>query len=182
MEDVYEFSPLQPDWHSVVSIQLGELIQDGFCDDKLSGWEWPKYTDEQDAQLRSKLVNHYYYREIALIPPGLFKHEFIRKMNEIMPKYVKLYKLLDESPELFGGASDWYKGRDVFSDFPQTQLSGENSDYASSGTDKEYQKIHQNDFIDTVSKIKDYNDVDLMIINDMNSMFSCLMTVNVNAF
>lgn len=177
-----EYNPLNPDYHAVVSIQLCELINAGFCDSKLTGWEWPKYNDEQDDRLRTKIVNHYYYREIALVPPGIFKHEFIRKMNEIMPKYVALYKLLEESPELFGGTSEWYKGRDIFSDFPQTQLNGENSDYASSGNDKEYQKIHQDNLIDTASKIYNYDDIDYMVVKEMGSVFSSMFTVNVNAF
>lgn len=171
-----------PDFHSVVTIQLCELIDAGFCDETLTGWEWPKYSDEQDARLRKKIVDHYLYREISLVPPGLWKHEFIRKMNEIMPKYVPMYKLLNEQPELFGGSSDYYKSRNVYSDFPQTQLSGSNGDYASSGNDMESQRIRQADVLDIAKRLDSYNDVDLMIIEDMQTMFSSLMTVNINAF
>lgn len=171
-----------PDFHSVVTIQLCELIDAGFCDETLTGWEWPKYSDEQDSRLRKKIVDHYLYREISLVPPGLWKHEFIRKMNEIMPKYVPLYKLLNEQPELFGGSSDYYKARNVYSDFPQTQLSGSNGDYASSGNDMESQRIRQADVLDIAKRLDSYNDVDLMIIEDMQTMFSSLMTVSINAF
>nr|DAE45666.1 MAG TPA: Lower collar protein [Bacteriophage sp.] len=171
-----------PDFHSVVTIQLCELIDAGFCDETMTGWEWPKYSDEQDSRLRKKIVDHYLYREISLVPPGLWKHEFIRKMNEIMPKYVPLYKLLNEQPELFGGSSDYYKSRNVYSDFPQTQLSGSNGDYASSGNDMESQRIRQADVLDIAKRLDSYNDVDLMIIEDMQTMFSSLMTVSINAF
>ena len=181
MDYYKDYEPIN-DYHAIVTIQLCELIDAGFCDELLTGWQWDKYNDEQDKRLRKKLVDHYYFREIGLVPPGIWKHEFIRKMNEIMPKYISLYKLLDESPELFGGNSEWYKGRDIFSDFPQTQLSGKNQDYATTGNDKEYQRIRQVDVIDTAKRIRDYNDVDLMIIEDMNTMFSCLLTVNVNAY
>lgn len=181
MDAYQDYEPIN-DYHAVVTIQLCELIDAGFCDELLTGWKWDKYNDEQDKRLRKKLVDHYYFREIGLTPPGIWKHEFVRKMNEIMPKYISLYKLLDESPELFGGNSEWYKGRDIFSDFPQTQLSGKNQDYATTGNDKEYQRIKQVDVIDTAKRIRDYNDVDLMIIEDMNTMFSCLLTVNVNAY
>lgn len=181
MDAYQDYIPIN-DYHAVVTIQLCELIDAGFCDELLTDWKWDKYNDEQDKRLRKKLVDRYYFREIGLTPPGIWKHEFIRKMNEIMPKYISLYKLLDESPELFGGNSEWYKGRDIFSDFPQTQLSGKNQDYATTGNDKEYQRIRQVDVIDTAKRIRDYNDVDLMIIEDMNTMFSCLLTVNVNAY
>ena len=181
MDGYQDYEPIN-DYHAIVTIQLCELIDAGFCDELLTGWKWDKYNDEQDKRLRKKLVDHYYFREIGLTPPGIWKHEFVRKMNEIMPKYISLYKLLDESPELFGGNSEWYKGRDIFSDFPQTQLSGKNQDYATTGNDKEYQRIRQVDVIDTAKRIRDYNDVDLMIIEDMNTMFSCLLTVNINAY
>lgn len=171
-----------PDFHSVVTIQLCELIDAGFCDETLTGWDWPKYSDEQDSRLRKKIVDHYLYREISLVPPGLWKHEFIRKMNEIMPKYVPMYKLLNEQPELFGGSSDYYKSRNVYSDFPQTQLSGSNGDYASSGNDMESQRIRQADVLDIAKRLDSYNDVDLMIIEDMQTMFSSLMAVSINAF
>lgn len=170
------------DYHSVVSIQLVELIDAGFCDEYFTGWAWPIFDNEQDTRLRKKISNHYLYREISLTPPGIWKHEFIRKMNEIMPKYIPLYKLLSESPELYGGSSEWYKGRDIYSDFPQTQLSGDNGDYASSGNDREFQRIRQVDVIDTAKRLTDYNDVDLSIVNDMSSLFSCLLTVNTNSY
>lgn len=178
----YDSECTRPDYHAVVSIQLGELIDAGFCDAYFSGWTWPKYDDEQDNRLRNKISAHYYYREIALTPPGRWRHEFIRKMNEIMPKYIPLYKLMHDSPELYGGSSEWYKGRDIYSDFPQTQLSGDNGDYASSGNDREFQRIRQADVIDTSKRLSDYNDIDLSIVNDMSSLFSCLFTVNTNSY
>lgn len=171
-----------PDFHAAVTIQLCELVDCGFVDETFTGWEWPKFDAEQDARLRRKLMDHYFYREIALTPPGVWKHEFIRKMNEIMPKYIPYYKLMDDSPELYGGESEWYKGRDIYSDFPQTQLSGDNGDYASSGNDREFQRIRQADVIDTAKRLEDYNDVDLTIVNDMGSMFSCLFTVNLDGY
>lgn len=170
-----------PDFHAVVTIQLCELIDTGFCDDELTGWKWPKYSDEQDAELRNKIVEHYYFREIALAPPPVWKHEFIRKMKEIMPKYIPLYKLMDESPELFGGNSEYYKSRDMFSNFPQSELKGD-EDYASSGTDREFQRIKQDDIINIAKRLEDYEDIDLRIIDDIEPLFSCLFTVNMNDF
>lgn len=178
----FDSSCRRPDFHSSVTIQLVELIDAGFCDDKFTGWLWPKYDDEQDARLRKKLSDHYLYREIALTPPGRWKHEFTRKMNEIMPKYIPMYRLIAESPELYGGSSEWYKSRDIYSDFPQTQLSGDNGDYASSGSDREFQRIRQADVIDTAKRLSDYADVDLLIVEDMSSLFSCLFTVNTNSY
>ena len=172
------------EWHSVVTIQLGELAECGFFDLTRSDWDFgPKYSAEQHAQLCTKITNHYWNREIALTPPGIWKREFLRKLNEIMPKYIPLYKLLDEGYNL-GAKSEYYKSRNIYSDFPQTSLAGNNQDYASTGSDTEYERIQQLSPIDLYEKIKEYQyqDIDLMIINELESLFSCLFTVNVNGF
>lgn len=183
------FPPFDPDidppfrdFHSVVTIQLCELAEGGFFDLTREDWDFgPKYSPEQHAQLCRKITDHYWFREIALVPPGIWKREFLRKLNEIMPKYMPLYKALDEGMQL-GMESEYYKSRNIFSDFPQTSLAGNNQDYASTGNDLEYEKIRQLDPLELAERLERYNDVDLAIINELESMFSCLLTVNVNGF
>lgn len=173
----------RPDWHAVNTIQLCELIEGDFFDLTRSDWDFgPKYSAEQHAKLCSKITDHFYYREIALTPPGVWKREFIRTMNEIMPKYIPLYKLLEESPGLLSADSEYYKSRNIYSDFPQTRLNGNNGDYASSGNDMEFERIKQLNIIDAMEKLKNYKDIDLMIIDEIEPLFSCLFTINVNAF
>lgn len=172
----------RPDWFAVTSIKLGELYEDGWFDLSDESWNFPRYNDEQHARLCDKILRHYYYREISIIPPGEWKNEFLRKMFEIMPKYIIMYKYLDESPELFGASSEYYKSRNIYSDFPQTLLNGTNADYASSGNDMEFERLRQMDILDLAERLRSYDDVDLLIIDEIESMFSCLLTVNVNAF
>lgn len=172
----------RPDYHATITIQLCELANAGFFDLSRSDWAFPKYNDEQNARLCEKITTHYWYREISLTPPGIWKREFLRKVAEIMPKYISLYKVLDESPQLLGAESEYYKGRNIYSDFPQTQLNGSNGDYASTGNDTEYERIRQLDILEFAERLRSYDDVDLMIINDMESLFTCMFTVNVNAF
>ena len=174
----------RPDYHAVVTIQLCELIDAGFFDLSRKDWDFnPKYSAEQHRELCRKITDHYYWREIALVPPGIWKREFLRKMNEIMPKYIPLYKLRDEGYDL-GNDSEYYKSRNIFSDFPQTKLAGSNQDYASTGNDTEYERIKQMSPIELFKKIKDYEyeDIDLMIIEEIEPLFSCLLTVNVNGY
>ena len=116
-----------------------------------------------------------------MIPPGIWKREFLRKLNEIMQKYMILYKVADEGVQL-GSESEYYKSRNIFSDFPQTSLAGRNQDYASTGNDTEYERIKQLDPIELADKLRSYNDVDLMIVNELESLFSCMFTVNINGF
>lgn len=172
----------RPDYHAVVTIQLCELIDCGFFDLTREDWDFgPKFTPEQHKQLCEKITNHYYFREISLVPPGMWRREFLRLMNEIMPKYIPWYKMLSEGLT-FGQTSEWYKSRNIFSDFPQTALAGRNSDYASSGNDTEYERIRTADPLDVLDRIKNYDDVDAAIIEEIEPLFSCLFTVNINGW
>ena len=180
----FDFDPEcnRPDYHAVVSIQLCELIDAGFFDLTRVDWDFgPKYSAEQHAQLCKKITDHYYFREIALTPPGVWKREFLRKLNEIMPKYMILYKNADDGV-LLGTESEYYKSRNIFSDFPQTSLAGNNQDYASTGNDTEYERIKQLDPIEIAERLRAYDDVDLMVIKEIEPLFSCMFTVNINGF
>ena len=172
----------EPDYHAVITIQLCELANDGFFDLSRSDWDFgPKYSPEQHSRLCDKITKHYWYREIAIIPPGIWKHEFLRKLNEIMPKYMYWYSVLDSGVQL-GNESEYYKSRNIFSDFPQTALAGDNQDYASTGNDLEYERIRQLDPIELGERLRSYDDVDAAIIREIESLFSCLFTVSVNGW
>lgn len=167
---------------SRVSLCLGTLIEDGWFDlENDPTWNFPCYDSEQHHRLCKKIEGHYYYREISLTPPRIWKREFLRTMHEIMPKYIYLYGILDENPELLGAYSEYYKSRNIYSDFPATQLRGATSDYASSGNDMEFERIRQPDVMELASRVRDYDDIDYMIVKDIETLFTSLVTLNVNA-
>jgi hypothetical protein len=167
------------EWHNSDSVTLGELHEVGWANlEDGEDWPWPKFSDEQDKRLRTKIVNRYWDRGIGTLPPGLWKRQFLEFMAEVMPKYIKMYEILAQ-PATPGQESEWYKSRNIFSDFPQTQLSG-NSDYASTGNDTEYERIRQQDILKTWKDMRDYYDVDQMILEDLESQFSCLLSVSIN--
>lgn len=168
------------EYHDASSVQIGELVEVGWFDiENKEVWHWPQYDDEQDARLRDKIVNRFWDRGIGVLPPGLWKRRFIELMNEIMPKYILMYGVLNEDGNIAGHEGEWYKSRNIFSDFPQTQLGG-NSDYASTGNDTEYERIKRADVLDTIDRLKDYQDVDQLILEELEQMFSCLISVSVN--
>ena len=170
------------DYHSVMTIQLCELANAGFFDLTREDWDFgPKYSPEQHAQLCKKITDHFWFREIALTPPGIWKHEFLRKLNEIMPKYIPWYKTLDDGTQI-GTESEYYKSRNIYSDFPATSLAGNSQDYASTGNDLEYERIKQLDPLTLAERLASYNDVDMAIINEIDSMFSSLLTVSINGY
>lgn len=176
-----------PDYHASYSIQLCELINDGLIDFDTEEWDFDSYKkDENDTEQRDrfwqKFEARYYYREIGIFPPGIWKHELIRKLNEVMPKYKPLYKALDDGVNIMQKMGEYGKSRNVYSDFPQTRLAGSNQDYASNATDREHEEIYIGDWIDTLAKIRTYNDVDVMLLNEMETMFSAMFTVSVNGY
>ena len=182
-EELMDLKSERPDFHSVMTISIAELHECGFFDLTREDWDFnPKYSDEQHAKLCEKITAHYWYRDISLVPPGIWKHEFLRTMNEIMPKYMPFYEMLEKYPNLFNSDSEYYKARNIYSDFPQTQLNGNNGDYASTGNDTEYERIRQTNILDLFDRLRNYRDVDAMIIDEIETLFSCLMTVNLNAF
>ena len=90
-----------------------------------------------------------------------------------------MYGAVSEDGNLPGHEGEWYKSRNIFSDFPQTQLGG-NSDYASTGNDTEYERIRRADILETIERLKDYQDVDALVLDNIEQMFSCLVSVSVN--
>lgn len=178
----YDSANLTPDYHAVVSVQLCELINGKWLDWSDSSWHWNAYDDDQYKRVCEKFNNRYYFREIGILPPRQWKMELLRKFNEIMPKYIPVYKALELGVNILQSENHYGKRRDVFSDFPATQLKSDSQDYASNATDNQYEDIVVGDWIDTLSRLKDYNDVDVMILDELECMFSSWFTVNSNAF
>ena len=180
--DPFEPCESRPDWHAVTTIQLGELIECGVVDFSDPSWRWDAYSDEQYTRVCKKITNHYFMRDIGVIPPGLWKREFLRKMNEIMPKYKKLYKLEEQGLDPLQTSNTYGKSRDIHSEFPETMLSG-NSDYASSGNDREFENITEGDVLDKWEQLQTrFKTVDVMILEELDELFTCLLTVDMDAF
>lgn len=174
-------SVIESEFHNVVTFSLGELWKDGWFNLSEDSWDFPKYNDEQHARLCNKILDHYYMRNVGVLPLAAWKREFLRKMNEIMPKYIILYKKLDTAPDSFNASDEYYKSRNILSDFPQTRLA-DNQDYASSGSDAQYERMREGSILDLSEKLQDYDDVDLQIIDEIECLFSCLFTINMNAW
>ena len=168
------------EWHALFTIQLGELIEGGFVDWSDESWQWSAYNEEQYERVCKKFNDRFYWREIGMLPPGKWKQQAVRLFNEIMPKYIPLYEYLDNGGDIMANGSEYGKSRDIFSQFPQTQLAG-NEDYASTGNDREFETVRTGDYLDIASRVmNDYNDVDVMILNEMELVFCSLMSANIN--
>lgn len=169
------------DFHSAITITLGELYDGGFYKPTDSSWKWTYYNLEQYKRVCAKFLNRYFMRDIAITPPGNWKREYLRLLNEIMPKYIPVYKALDAGADILSAEDEFAKSRDIYSEFPQTMLSG-NQDYASTGTDRESERIKRGDWIETIERLNSYNDIDVMILNECEKLFSCLYSVSINGY
>ena len=98
-----------------------------------------------------------------------------------MPKYKPLYKMLEDGQNILQHYGEYGKSRNVFSDFPQTLL-GDNQDYASNANDRENEEIYLGDWIDQMEKIKTYDDIDVMILKELDTMFSQMYTVTIAGY
>jgi hypothetical protein len=67
---------------------------------KIFNFSWPIFDESYRNVLETKILKHYYTREIGLETYGLWKLKLDTKLNEIMPYYNQLYKsaLLDFNP------------------------------------------------------------------------------------
>lgn len=74
---------------AIFTVELGSLVENGF---DLGLDAYPIFDENYREPLNAKIVEHYYFREIGLETPQLFKRFLNRKMNEIMPFYNQLYK------------------------------------------------------------------------------------------
>lgn len=167
--------------YDYMTITLGEWHELGFYkpleDDS---WRFDAYSDEQYARLCTKFLNRFYDREVSITVPSRWKRAYLRKLNEIMPKYKLLYARVEQGLNPLQESRDREKSRDIFSDFPETMLSG-NSDYASTGNDREADTMREGSAIDkAVQFAREYQDVDAMILNELERvLFTSILTPTV---
>lgn len=171
------------DFHAVVTETLNAYIDDGLIDFESSDWDFDSFDSEQRSRLYRKVIGRFGYREIGLLPFRRWKDRFIATLNEIMPSLKPLYQAIADGYSPLDAGGEFFKSRDIHSDFPQTMLSGTNQDYASDGTDHEHERIFRGDFVEQSQRIATYyNDVDVIALNRLERLFSPLMTVNMNGF
>ena len=84
-----------PYYKAVDTLTLGELIEHGWFDLSREDWQYDYYSEEQRNRLNAKIVNRFFFNEISCTPLLKWKMLFLEKLNEIMPKYKLVYKLIE---------------------------------------------------------------------------------------
>ena len=77
--------------NSQATITLRDLLDGGFCPfDPVD--KYPIWDEKHRAELEKKIIEHYMFRQIGFETPGRFKYELNKKMREIMPYFIKIWK------------------------------------------------------------------------------------------
>lgn len=164
-------------WNGL-SISVGELTDAGVINETwFSTFDY--FDEEQAHRLWQKFLGRYQFRELGILPPGRWKLRCIALLNEIMPKYKYLYQAIADGASPMMESDEYHKGRDVYSAFPQTALGGSNQDYASSGNDREYETIRDYGLMELSDRIDRYNDVDVLVLNELDKLFMAINTTSI---
>lgn len=84
---------------SVGYMKVDEVIQKAIP--KVFDFDFPIFEESYRNVLETKILKHYYTREIGLETVGLWKLKLETKLNEIMPFYNRIYRQLDADIKLF---------------------------------------------------------------------------------
>lgn len=166
--------------YDYMTITLGEWYEMGFYDTSDDSWRFDAYDDAQYKRLCEKFLDRYYYREVSIPLPARWKRAYLRKLNEIMPKYKLLYARVEQGVNPLQESREREKSRDIFSDFPETMLSG-NSDYASTGNDRESDMLSEGNAAVLLTQFaREWQDVDALILNELEHvLFTGIMVPTV---
>lgn len=172
-------------WHSVFTIQLGELVEMGLFDwnSELLNWFDAAFDYEQYERVCRYFIERFEFREISLEP----FYEWARRLHyklvyELMPKYKPLYEALDGGINPLADYDEYYKEREITSAYPETMLSG-NSDYASDGKDVENERIRLGNIAEREQQyMEGFKAVDSALLDELECMFVCMYSSNVNGY
>ena len=173
----------QDEWHAVYTIQLGELMQSGVFDwsNSILNWSDAAYNEEQYLRVCTYFIERYRFREISIVPALEWMYALHRMLvYELMPKYKPLYEQIDSGISPLG-ENDYFKERHISSAYPETLLSG-NSDYISSGEDKENSRITIKNVGESLQDYKNkFESIDKALLDELEVLFISMYTSFVNA-
>lgn len=174
----------QMESHAVYTVELCELMQSGAFNWKRPELDWSEaaYNAEQYERFCKYFEQRFMFREISMLPPLHWFTALKRMMvYELMPKYKPLYAQIENGISPLG-ENEYYKERHVSSSYPETLLSG-NSDYISSGEDREFERIKVDNAAEALESYRNgFRSVDAALGDELEVLFISMYTSFVNAF
>lgn len=185
-DNIIPYDPSNPYSHglyfSTMTITYGELAEEGYIDWSRPEFSWDWYDEEQRDRLEKMISDRFWMREIAIVPPEAWRKRFIETLNEAMRTARLMYRALDEQSNPMIESDEYHKSRTIGSEFPATLLNGSGGDYASDGRDSEYETIRQGKLTDIMYDLQEFRHPDLYVLDKLESCFSNLVSLNINAF
>lgn len=168
-----------PEFHSVYTVQLGELIASEYFKWDMVPWSG---IEGQTERLQKAFVDRFFFREISMLPPREWLQRLFYKLEyELRPKYALLYKDFGEinAAQLEG---EYLKSRDIRSTYPETELANAEEAYASEGKDYEEERIKTGDAAQIMQNLPKVNSLDGAFLDELEPLFVGLMTTHINGF
>ena len=194
--NTYNEIPTIPEYHALLTIQLGQLIQGNNFNweneplkSAMNGLMYEENGIEKDddiKRLQSMFNEKFYWREISITPPGQWRQMLIYKIKyELVPKYKPIYDALRAGDiDALHTGDEYYKERIINSDFPETNLgkpASENSVFASTGEDREYQKLQTGDGQEILLNYYDkFINVDTAFMRELEIFFTDMYALHEN--
>lgn len=182
----FDYPEPEPDYHAVYSIQVCELVNDGFDVFGDEGWEqvdWPvddapeSWLSQTRARLEAKLLRKYWFSEIDPRVPGIWRYDLTTRMQLVMPKYKRVYEAIAGGLNPMAERDTYTKNRRVFSDYPAAQLDNETHDYASTADDYEAEVVELGNVVEKMAALRTYNDVDAAVLKELECCFLQVLTM-----
>lgn len=172
-----------PELHDVFTITLYELIESGVFDwsKEYLDWSGAAYDETQYERICTYFIERFRFREISIVPFLEWAYMLRRKLiYELMPKYRPMYNAIAAGINPLAESDEYHKRRTINSDFPETLLSG-NSDYASAGTDEEYETIRLANITERMTQYQTaFKSTDEALLDELEPMFYSMYSSYVN--
>lgn len=148
--------------------------------------KYPIFDESYRSRLNDKIIDHYFFREIGQETAAQFAQMMKRTMQEIMPKYNRLYKVLET--DLSHPLSDFTRHRDIDEDL-KSEIDGTSSTRSNGTSSTESTDHNRNVFQDTPMSllsndgspsIEDLDYATNVTYNDGNGNTSGATSSNVN--
>lgn len=183
-QDIIEYTG-QDETHAVYGIPLHDLIESGVFDwnRKELDWKDAAYDTAQYERVCAYFIERFRFRSPSIVPMLEWMYALRRMLiYELMPKYKPLYAQIEGGIAPLG-EDEYYKERKISSMYPETLLSG-NSDYISSGDDREFERIKVSNAADDAANFAEkYRGVDELMLDEIDAkLFTHMYTTNVNGF
>lgn len=133
------------------TVTIKQMVESGI---KIFDFDYPMFKEEYKPTFEKLFIDYFYFDEIGLETPALFKHRLKTKLNLIMPYYNKLYmsqdleqRILDNydvteiikrsvkgdsSRELVGSMTSSSTTKNLFKNAPKTKIDVDKFDVVSS--------------------------------------------------